>query len=40
MTFCEDAVTPNGAPDGGENIEPVNNHDEFEDGYWVVGLGS
>lgn len=28
---CEDAPTRNGASDGGENMQVVNNHDEFED---------
>jgi hypothetical protein len=33
MTFCEDALTPNGATGGGENIEAVNDPDECEGGY-------
>jgi hypothetical protein len=28
VTFCEDALTPNGATGGGENIEAVNEPDD------------
>jgi hypothetical protein len=33
VTFCEDALTPNGATGDGENIEAVNDPDECKGEY-------